>query len=168
MDNLKKILVNLPEFMVAFFTISITLVVFCEFLVRETFNVSIFGFTGELTRILIVWLSMLGAAVGVKRGSHFVFPIIAQRLGPEARSSLAILSHLTIIGFAVILIISGLKVTLFSAKENFISIPISVMWENLAVPVSGFLIMPYCLLNIIEQVRSSKKGDAVGFQRSQH
>ncbi len=160
MDKLKAFLVNLPEFLVAFFTIAIALVVFFELFVREVFNYSVFGITGELTRILIVWLSMVGAAVGVKRGSHFVFPIIAQRFGPEASPYLSIFSHVTIIGFAIILIYSGLNVTLISARETFVSIPISVFWENLAVPVAGALILPYSWLKIREEARSKKKAEA--------
>lgn len=156
----KSILCNLPEFMVAFLIISIVMTVFIEFIVREVFKVSIFGFTGELNRILMIWLTMVGAAVAVKRGSHFVFPIVAQRLEVKGSHFFSLLSNFSIIGFAVILIIFGIKNTFMSRNEFFIAIRISLSWEYLSVPVSGALMIPYCLINIIDQMKSKKEGEA--------
>ncbi len=150
----KKLFYNIPEFGLAILTISITVVVFFELSVREIWGVSIFGYTNDLTRLGMVWLSMLGAAVAVKRGSHFVFPILAQRLGPNAAPYLAIFSTLTIMAFASVLIIAGIKVAIVHINENFVAIGISRFWQNISVPISGGLMFIYALISLPEQIRS--------------
>jgi TRAP-type C4-dicarboxylate transport system permease small subunit len=166
MNKLRTFIIKVPEFMSGFLILAITLVVFFELLVRELFKYSVFGITSELTRILIVWLSLVGAAVGVKRGTHFVFPIVAQRLGSQAALYLSILSTFMIMAFAFILIIPGLKVTIISARESFISIPVSIAWENIAFPVSGVLILTYSFLKMWEDFKILQRGE--GIQRKTH
>lgn len=156
-NKTRTVLLNLPEYGLAFLTISIAILVFGELMVREILKFSIFGYTSDLNHILMVWLSMLGAAVGVKRGSHFVFPIIAQRLGPKASPYLSALNCLAILGFAIVLVIVGLKVALISSNEYFLAIRVSLFWENLAVPVSGLLMIPYCMSKLKNQIKIRKK-----------
>lgn len=152
--------------MSGFLILAISFVVFFELFVRELFNYSVFGITGELTRILIVWLSLVGAAVGVKRGTHFVFPIVAQRLGSQMAHYLSIFSSFMIMAVAFILIIPGLRVTIISTRESFVSIPISIAWENLAFPVSGVLILAYSFLKIWDDFKILQTGE--GIQRKSH
>jgi len=156
MEKVRKMLCNLPEISLALLAICITIAVFFELFVREVFSISVFGITGELTRLFMVWLSMLGAAVAVKRGAHFVFPLISDRLGSKATSYLSVLSALVIMAVAVIFVIVGLKVAILSANECFISIRISILWENLAVPVSGVLIFLYSVNSLKNQISSIK------------
>ena len=164
MGKVRKMFFNLPEITLALLAICITIVVFFELFVREVFGVSVFGITGELTRLFMVWLSMLGAAVAVKRGAHFVFPLIADRLGSKAAPYLSILSALVVMAVAVLFIAVGLKVAILSANEHFISIRISIFWENLAIPVSGVLIFLYSVnplknqISSIKDVRKAKSG----------
>jgi TRAP-type C4-dicarboxylate transport system permease small subunit len=151
---IKNLLYNLPEFGLALLTICITIVVFAELSVREIWGVSIFGYTNDLTRFCMVWLSLLGAAVAVKRGSHFVFPILAQKFGPNAAPYLSIISTLTIMAFAAVLIVVGTKVAIIHRNEKFIAIGISRFWQNIAVPISGVLMFLYSLAALPEQIRS--------------
>ena len=71
---IKKLLYNLPEFGLAILTICITIVVFFELSIREIWGISIFGYTNDLTRFCMVWLSMLGAAVE-QSGDWFRFTV---------------------------------------------------------------------------------------------
>ena len=111
-SEMGKVFYNLPEFALALLAIAIAVVVFFELFVRIIFHVSVFGYVGDLTKLFMVWISLVGAAVGVKRGSHFVFPIVADKLGSRFTPYLSIFAHIIIMSFAIIMVITGLKMIL--------------------------------------------------------
>ncbi len=154
---MKKFLYNLPECLLAIVVIAITAVVVYEFFVREVFGTSIFGITSDLTHLFMVWLSLLGAAVAVKRGSHFVFPIVAQRLGPGIGPYLASFSCASIIVFSAVMVWIGIRVAYLARNETFIAIPVSLFWEILALPTSAALTLIYCIPLMRNQIRDLKK-----------
>jgi TRAP-type C4-dicarboxylate transport system permease small subunit len=132
---MKRTLLNLPELCLAALAIAITVAVVGELFLREVFGTSIFGMTSDLIHLFMVWLSMLGAAVAVKRGSHFVFPVVAQLLGPKVGRYL-------------------------SANLRFIAIPVSLFWEIIALPVSAALMIVYCIVLLRDKIAELRKREA--------
>jgi TRAP-type C4-dicarboxylate transport system permease small subunit len=157
--RLKGILSNLPEICLGLLACAITISVVAELVLREVIGMSIFGMTMDLNHLFMVWISMVGAAVAVKRGSHFVFPIIAQRFGTKVGRYLSLLSTLTIVVFSVLMVIVGLRVAWLARNENFTAIPVSLFWEILALPTASALILVYCFMLLKDQITRLKKGD---------
>ncbi|MDH4266045.1 MAG: TRAP transporter small permease subunit [Deltaproteobacteria bacterium] len=87
---LKRILSNSVEWvcMVLMVVLSMDLLlgVFSRYVLVRTFT-----WYDEIARSCFVWLTFLGAAVGVKRQAHFRLLIVVDRLSPRLRQATVIL-----------------------------------------------------------------------------
>ena len=100
-----------------------------------------FAFTEEVEVACLVWLTMLGAAAGFRRGIHLGFDLLAfrfPRLGKNVLYPLA--SVLTVITVSVLIWLSLLQIR--DERELKIAteaVGILQWWYTLAIPVGGLL-----------------------------
>jgi TRAP-type transport system small permease protein len=93
----------------------------------------------ELSRFLLVWTSLLAAAVAAKQRKHFQVTILLQRLG---RLGETVVSLLCLAGLLLILGYGVQLVRVFHGQRApALGIPMSVVYA--AVPVSAALIAWY-------------------------
>ena len=102
-----------------------------------------FAFTEEVEVACLVWLTMLGAAAGFRRGIHLGFDLLAfrfPRLGKNVLYPLA--SLLTIVTVSILIGLSLLQIRdereLKIASE---AVGIPQWWYTLAIPVGGILMI---------------------------
>ena len=121
-------------------SIDLLLGVFSRYVLVKTFT-----WYDEIARGCFVWLTMLGAAVGVKRQAHFRLHIIVDRLTPQLRQSAVILLPLVVIIFAGVLIYQGL---VFLDLGKFQQTPVMGLpktWIYVSIPIGGALMILYSL-----------------------
>lgn len=75
----------------------ITVVAFINVVSRYFLNASL-AFTTEITVNVAVWMTMIGAAIGVREGAHLGFSLLHERMRGRARQVLTV-----IIGLAMVL-----------------------------------------------------------------
>ena len=94
--------------------------------------------TEEVSRFLFVWLAFLGTAVAFQRNAHVAITILADRAGPRLRLGLAVLVRLLVVGFALIMLVHGLRLCLSTRMvSTVLRVP---MWlPYAAIPVAGAL-----------------------------
>ena len=141
---LKRILSNSVEWvcMVLMVVLSMDLLlgVFSRYVLVRTFT-----WYDEIARGCFVWLTFLGAAVGVKRHAHFRLQIIVDRLSPRLRQATVFLLPLVVIIFAGVLIQQGL---VFLELGKFQQTPVMGLpktWIYVAIPIGGALMILYSL-----------------------
>ncbi len=141
---LKRILSNAVEWvcMVLMVVLSIDLFlgVFSRYVLAMTFT-----WYDEIARGCFVWLTLLGAAVGVKRHAHFRLHIVVDRLSPRLRQATVFLLPLVVIIFAGVLIQQGL---VFLELGKFQQTPVMGLpktWIYVAIPIGGALMILYSL-----------------------
>jgi len=141
---LKRILSNAVEWicliLMVVLSIDLLLGVFSRYVLVKTFT-----WYDEIARGCFVWLTMLGAAVGVKRQAHFRLHIIVDRLTPQLRQSAVILLPLVVIIFAGVLIYQGL---VFLELGKFQQTPVMGLpktWIYVSIPIGGALMILYSL-----------------------
>ena len=141
---LKRILSNAVEWtcMVLMVVLSIDLLlgVFSRYVMVRTFT-----WYDEIARGCFVWLTFLGAAVGVKRHAHFRLHIVVDRLSPPLRKVTVFLLPLVVIVFASVLIQQGL---VFLELGRFQQTPVMGLpktWIYIAIPIGGALMILYSL-----------------------
>ena len=141
---LKRILSNAVEWicMVLMVVLSIDLFlgVFSRYVLAMTFT-----WYDEIARGCFVWLTLLGAAVGVKRHAHFRLHIVVDRLSPRLRQATVFLFPLVVIIFAGVLIQQGL---VFLELGKFQQTPVMGLpktWIYVAIPIGGALMILYSL-----------------------
>jgi TRAP-type C4-dicarboxylate transport system permease small subunit len=141
---LKRILSNAVEWvcMVLMVVLSVDLFlgVFSRYVMVRTFT-----WYDEIARGCFVWLTFLGAAVGVKRHAHFRLHIVVDRLSPRLRQATVFLFPLVVIIFAGVLIQQGL---VFLELGKFQQTPVMGLpktWIYVAIPIGGALMILYSL-----------------------
>ena len=101
--------------------------------------------TEELSRFLLVWASLLAAAVATKRRRHFRIEIVSRRLGATGE---AVIGVLCIAALAVAIWYGVHIARLFHAQTApALGIPMSVVYA--AVPVSAGLMIFYLLRDLV-------------------
>lgn len=101
------------------------------------------GWTEELARFLLIWISLLGAAYAVARRSHIAIQLLPDRLPAVRRKRLYRLIDALVLcfAFAVLVVGGGYYVWLtfyLGQRAPSLKVPVGVFY--LAVPLSGILI----------------------------
>jgi TRAP-type C4-dicarboxylate transport system permease small subunit len=149
---LKRILSNAVEWvcmaLMVVLSVDLLLGVFSRYILVNTFT-----WYDEIARGCFVWLTLLGAAVGVKRHAHFRLHLLVDRLPPRSQQVVAVLVLLAVMGFAGVLIQQGL---VFLELGRFQQTPVMGLpktWIYVAVPLGGTLMILYSLVPLWQALR---------------
>ena len=110
----------------------------------------------ELSSFLLVWVSLLGAAVGFKRGSHIAVTFLVDKLPPKARRVMQTFIGLLGIGFFGIVVWYGGVLMKTEASQVTPAMGLSMRWIYLMYPVCGTLI----ILHIVDTVAEAWRKEA--------
>lgn len=107
-----------------------------------------FPWSEELTRFLLVWLSMLGAAVLLWRNDHIRLAILADYLPPRAELLLSFVLRLLVLAFLVILLHQSWITAEARAVVRAPALGISMRIPYLALPVGALLMIFVTLVGL--------------------
>jgi TRAP-type transport system small permease protein len=144
------ILANIPEAICGLAILAVTIVLFAGVVWRYVF-VDPLSWTDEVSRVLFVWLSFLGAAVGIKRGIHSAVYVFEARLSLQWQKAAALFAVAVMAVMAAMLVYTGTVETIVSAKEVLPVTRLSRAWQFGAVPLAGCLMLIY-LVPVARQV----------------
>jgi TRAP-type C4-dicarboxylate transport system permease small subunit len=113
----------------------------------------------ELAMLLFQWVVFLGAAVGVKRMSHFGIDLVVERLPGKIRRFIELIVPLAIGVIAVILIIEGFNLLKLTQHQLYTTMPFSHAWATAAMPVSGILMILYLIRHEIKIWKEKREGE---------
>lgn len=119
---------------------TITVVAFSNVISRYFLNASL-AFTGEITVNVAVWLTMIGAVIGVREGSHLGFSLLHDRLSGRAHQVVTVIIAAAMILFFVMVLRFGVGLTLqhFESGRVTFSIGIPQWLFTMALPVGSAL-----------------------------
>jgi TRAP-type C4-dicarboxylate transport system permease small subunit len=108
--------------------------------------------TEELAIYLLIWVSLLGAAVLYITGGHLGLDYFAAKLHPAAKKVADIIVNLAVLIFVIfVMIIGGTELTLKTLESGQISpalgLKVGIMYS--VIPISGILFAATALSNII-------------------
>lgn len=154
--QLNQILAYIEMGIFAVLTTAMFLVVFSQVIFRYVLNQPS-PWTEELSRYLFIWISLLGAAFGVMKQSHFGFDLIVKKLSPSHQRVEAIFVYLCMGILIFVLTFYGLKMYNIVAFQITPGLQIPMRYVYLSLPVSGFLMSFHLICNIlkVEQRRKS-------------
>jgi TRAP-type C4-dicarboxylate transport system permease small subunit len=102
----------------------------------------------EIARLCFVWMVFLGAAVGVRRGSHFRLHLVVDRLGPGVVRAAHALSVVVIAAFGGVLVYYGLKLVELGQFQQTPVMGLSKAYVYASMPVGGALMIAYALAGL--------------------
>ena len=139
---IKKILGRFEEFVGVLLLALMALLAFVNVVTRYFIQFS-FASTEEIEVACLVWLTMLGAAAGFRRGIHLGFNMLELRFPHLARHVLFPLSSLlTILTLSVLVWFSCYQIrdeVQLGTTTEALGIP--HWWYSLAIPVGGALVI---------------------------
>jgi TRAP-type C4-dicarboxylate transport system permease small subunit len=114
--------------------------------------------TSEIAKILLIWLTLLGAAWVVGQRAHLAVDLLIDKLSAPKAAGLQGLIHVIIAGFATALLIIGgsnlVYITLHLGQvTTVLQLPMGYVY--VALPLSGVLMLIYSLCDIALLKQSS-------------
>lgn len=120
--------------------IATVLIVFFEVLMRYVFRAPLIT-SVELARLGFVWSCFLGAALGVKRGSHIRFVFFLEKCGPIGGALVRVGVSLLCTAFFAFLVLKGVEMTQRVYETFFPALGFSQLWLYLPLPVSAAVML---------------------------
>ncbi len=109
------------------------------------------SFTDELSRYMLIWVGMLGAAYVAGKNEHLAIDILLTKLEEKAQDKLMILINSCILIFAlVVMVIGGSNLVyltfILEQRSAVLQIPLAYIYG--IIPFSGLLVIYYQLVAI--------------------
>ena len=115
---------------------------FIQVLARYVMN-SPFTSTEEYTRMVLVWLTFMGAAVALRRNRLTRIEVLEERLPRRVRSFLAIFFDLVLMFLLLIIAVKGWEATLVTTSQIVAGTPLSYAWFVFSVVVGSVIMFFY-------------------------
>ena len=119
----------------------------------------------EVGEMALAWLTLIGAALGVRQRAHFTLHTVVHRLSPALQRAVEILNHLLIMGFGVAVAWYGVGLSRLNMKLSTPGLEINMAWLYGSSVVGGVLLALYALSMIISPTPLL---DETGQPRGQH
>ncbi|AZO94540.1 TRAP transporter small permease [Halocella sp. SP3-1] len=166
LDSVCYISILLTNFITKMLLSVMVFITFILVISRFIFSYS-FPWVEELTRYLMVWLVLLGAAVVLRIDKHISVNFFSDYFSKTLKTILNIIFQLLIIGYLVILTVVGYRAAnmMWILKSPSMGFPL--FWVYLALPVSSVMMIVYAVNQIIDYVsglinKSANKGGCEG------
>lgn len=109
------------------------------------------SYTDELSRYLLVWLGMLGAAYVAGKNEHLAIDIYPQKLNGVAKRRLMVFIHLVIVAFVLPVMILGggnLVYITYILQQKSATLGLPLAYVYVIIPISGLLVLFYQFVDI--------------------
>ncbi|GMQ27607.1 TRAP transporter small permease [Algoriphagus confluentis] len=149
---LDQIIQGLIAVLMGLMVVNVTWQVFSRYVLGDPSS-----FTDELSRYMMIWLGLAGAAYVSGKNGHLAIDILPEKLKGRQLLYLQLFIHTMVIvfGFFVMIIGGGNLVyitQILQQKSATLQIPLS--WIYGIVPISGALVVYYHLFHIVQLVKS--------------
>ena len=140
MDTVKKFFNNLEEFIVVPLVAAMTVVIVLQVFFRYVMKGSL-SWSEELARYLMVWVSFVGASIGVKRSAHVGVELAVSALPKNIQKITNYIAIIISIIFCIVVFNASLGILQRQITGNQISpaMRIPMWWVYAAIPVGTFL-----------------------------
>ncbi len=150
-DNLNRVFEVVCIVLFTIVILASSLQVFTRYILNASLS-----WTEELARFSFVWLSLLGAGIAAKRGTHAVVTVVLDLIKGRPQFTLKIVINLLVIFGAAVLVNGGLKVVAVTINQESPAIGIPMGLVYAAVPVCGLSIILHSLADLAALIKCSK------------
>jgi TRAP-type C4-dicarboxylate transport system permease small subunit len=112
-----------------------------------------FFWVEEIGEYALAWLTFIGAAIGIRRGTHFAVQILTDRLPPRLRRAVHAGHHVLLVGFGGLVAIYGWQVSELNSQSFSPALDLNLRWLYLSAVVGGILIVVYSLAALADVLR---------------
>jgi len=139
MERISHIVNRITEIAIVIIVSSMAVVVFVEVIFRYVLHLPLF-WTEEFARYCLVWSSLLGAGVALKRGGHIAVTFLTDAFPKGMRTQTSLLVHIFVASFLGIVFWGGFCLVIITRHQLSPAMRVPMSWPYMAVPI-GSLIM---------------------------
>jgi TRAP-type C4-dicarboxylate transport system permease small subunit len=113
-----------------------------------------FFWVEEIGEYALAWLTFIGAAIGLRRGTHFAVQVLTERLPPRLRRGIAAAHYVLLVAFGGLLAIYGWQVSELNRQSFSPALDLNLRWLYLSAVIGGILILVYSLAALADTLRA--------------
>lgn len=132
------------EYVVSIMLLVMVIVVFLQVIFRFVLHSSL-PWSEELSRYILVWISFLGASIGVRRGAHIGVEAVTNLLPYGLKKGVSFLATLCATVFFVLMVVYGYKILSIVRGQLSPAMEISMAIPYSSVFVGGALMFLYSI-----------------------
>jgi TRAP-type C4-dicarboxylate transport system permease small subunit len=115
--------------------------------------------TGEVSTYSLVWASMLGGAVGFRKGYRVSVASVVESVPPATAKALKFLSHVCSLIFFGAMFGYGLFQTLYNWNQTSPAMGLIMSFPYAALPIGFFIMFSLTMEDFLESVGLRAKGE---------
>jgi TRAP-type C4-dicarboxylate transport system permease small subunit len=112
-----------------------------------------FFWVEEIGEYSLAWLTFIGAALGIRRGTHFAVHIVTDRLSPRVRRGVSVGHYVLLIGFGALLAWYGWQVSELNSQSYSPALDLNLRWLYLSSVLGGVLMVVYSAAGVVDTWR---------------
>jgi len=151
LQRLSHIINRITEIILVVVLAAMAVVVFLQVIFRYVLNFPLF-WTEEFARYCLVWASLLGSAVAVKRGQHIAVTIVLERVPAGFRRVMKMITLISVIVILAIILWGGIQLVAITRAQISPALRVSMSVPYLAVPVGAALMLLHTLGFLYETI----------------
>ncbi len=148
---LDRSLEELVMIVVAVLVLDVLWQVFTRFVLKDPST-----WTEELAVFMLIWVSLLGAAVALGRGAHLGIDYFVGKLPERTRLCTEVFVFFCVSAFSLLVMLIGgadlVRSTLELGQESP-ALRVKVGYVYLAIPISGFFLTLYAVIGLVERIQ---------------
>lgn len=108
------------------------------------------GWTEEVARFLLVWITFLAATLAFQRGRHIAVTFAVDALPERLRQAARIVATLAVLAFMVALVVIGYRYMQVQSFQKSASLRVSMTYVYAVIPFCAALMSWYALVDLLE------------------
>ena len=104
-----------------------------------------FFWVEEVGEYALAWMTFIGAALGIRRGTHFAVSIVVERFPERVRRAITLGHYVLLTGFGAMVAIFGWQVSELNSQSFSPALNLNLRWLYLSAVAGGVLIAIYSL-----------------------
>lgn len=116
----------------------------------------------EASRYCFVWITFLGAVLGLERGIHIGVDILTNRLPLALRRPLAIVSHVLIALFCIVVAYASWPVLEVNMLQTSPALGLPMTYVYAAIPISMLLMLVVLILRALAHLPGPRETSPTG------
>ncbi len=147
-DRISDVLNDVIKYMSAILLGAMTILVFLQVLFRYVLNHPL-DWSEELSSFAFVWMSLLGASIGLKRNENPRLDLFINQFSQSAQRIVAGLYNITILFLLAVLFIYGWRLTANMVSQTTAALGYSVSYVYAVLPVSAAIMFVHLAVQTV-------------------
>ncbi|HCR99145.1 MAG: TRAP transporter small permease [Halomonas sp.] len=123
-----------------------------------------FGWTEEVARFLLIWITFLAGTLAFQRGHHIAVTFAVDALPARLRQIARILAVMVVIAFMITLVVIGYRYMQVQSFQKSASLRVPMSYVYAVMPISAAIMAWYALVDLLELVLEGKPSQPTGEQ----